>query len=127
MNIGHSRALQLLNYHHTGHGSTLPKDKIYPLSIPEHKTMLEYIEEAFKQNSIRPFTFHAVLSFFFVNKKDGGLQLFIDYHTLTSQMVKYHYPLPLVPAALQLLRGARIFTKLDLRSIYNHQGTINIL
>ncbi|KAK3557139.1 hypothetical protein QTP70_024735 [Hemibagrus guttatus] len=31
----------------------------------------------------------------------------------------YPYPLPLVPAALEQLRGARVFTKLDLRSAYN--------
>ncbi len=32
---------------------------------------------------------------------------------------QYRYPLPLVPSALEQLRGARIFTKLDLRSAYN--------
>ncbi|KAK3520019.1 hypothetical protein QTP70_010855 [Hemibagrus guttatus] len=31
----------------------------------------------------------------------------------------FAYPLPLVPAALEQLRGARVFTKLDLRSAYN--------
>lgn len=43
----------------------------------------------------------------------------INYHTLNSQTIKYRYPLPLVPAALEQLRGARIFIKLDLRSAYN--------
>ncbi len=43
----------------------------------------------------------------------------IDYRTLNSQTVKLPYPLPLVPAALEELRGAHIFTKLDLRSAYN--------
>ncbi|KAK3509407.1 hypothetical protein QTP70_033974, partial [Hemibagrus guttatus] len=33
--------------------------------------------------------------------------------------VRYPYPLPLVPAALEQLRGARVFTKLDLHSAYN--------
>ncbi len=33
--------------------------------------------------------------------------------------MKFRYPLPLVPAALEHLRGATIFTKLDLRSAYN--------
>ncbi|XP_016350303.1 RNA-directed DNA polymerase homolog [Sinocyclocheilus anshuiensis] len=37
----------------------------------------------------------------------------------TKQSVKYWYPLPLVPASLEQLRGARIFSKLDLRSVYN--------
>lgn len=34
-------------------------------------------------------------------------------------MVEFSYPLPLVPSALEKLCGARIFSKLDLRSEYN--------
>ncbi|KAK3519806.1 hypothetical protein QTP70_006489 [Hemibagrus guttatus] len=52
-------------------------------------------------------------------KKDGGLRPCIDYHALNRITVKFRYPLPLVPAALEHLRGATIFTKLDLRSAYN--------
>ncbi|KAL0192360.1 hypothetical protein M9458_010656 [Cirrhinus mrigala] len=37
-------------------------------------------------------------------------------HCLTTA---YRYPLPLVPSALEQLRSAQIFTKLDLRSAYN--------
>ncbi len=48
-----------------------------------------------------------------------GLRPCIDYRALNSQTVKLPYPLPLVPAALEELRGARIFSKLDLRSAYN--------
>lgn len=33
--------------------------------------------------------------------------------------MKFHYPLPLVSAALEQLREAKIQTKLDLRSAYN--------
>lgn len=54
-----------------------------------------------------------------MGKKDGGLRPCIDYRTLNSQTVKLPYSLPLVPAALKELRGARIFSKLDLRSTYN--------
>ncbi|KAK3549364.1 hypothetical protein QTP70_035069 [Hemibagrus guttatus] len=64
--------------------------------------------------------------FFFVGKKDGGLRPCIDYRGLNTITVRYPYPLPLVPAALEQLRGARFFTKLDLRSTYNlvriHEG-----
>ncbi|KAL0195693.1 hypothetical protein M9458_009265, partial [Cirrhinus mrigala] len=43
----------------------------------------------------------------------------IDYRALNDITVKYRYPLPLVPSALEQLRSARFFTKLDLRSAYN--------
>lgn len=96
-------------------GAKLPKGRIYPLLIPERKAMDEYIKEALQQQFIQPST----SSFFFVAKKDGGLRPCIDYRVLNSQTVKFAYPLPLVPAALEELRGAHIFSKLDLRSAYN--------
>ncbi|KAK3570038.1 hypothetical protein QTP86_009442 [Hemibagrus guttatus] len=68
---------------------------------------------------IRPSTSPAASSFFFVAKKDGGLRPCIDYRALNRITFKFRYPLPLVPAALEHLRGATIFTKLDLRRAYN--------
>ncbi|XDV31537.1 hypothetical protein PO909_002528 [Leuciscus waleckii] len=100
-------------------GATLPHGKVYPLSIPEQKAMEEYVEEALRQGYIRPSTSPAASSFFFVGKKDGGLRPCIDYRILNAATVKYRYPLPLVPSALEQLRSAKIFTKLDLRSAYN--------
>ncbi|KAK3554648.1 hypothetical protein QTP70_031051 [Hemibagrus guttatus] len=100
-------------------GESVPRGKIYPLSIPEEKAIEEYIEEALAQGYIRPSTFPAASSFFFVAKKDGGLRPCIDYRALNHITVKFRYPLPLVPAALKHLRGATVFTKLDLRSAYN--------
>ncbi|KAI2662247.1 Transposon Tf2-6 polyprotein [Labeo rohita] len=91
-------------------GGKLPKGRVYPLSILERATMEEYIQEALQQGFIRPSTSPAASSFFFIAKKDGALN---------EQTVKFAYPLPLVPAALEELRGARIFSKLDLRSAYN--------
>ncbi|KAI2659363.1 Transposon Tf2-8 polyprotein [Labeo rohita] len=100
-------------------GAQLPKGKIYPLSIPERQAMEAYITEALDQGFIRPSTSPAASSFFFVGKKDGGLRPCIDYRTLNSQIIQQPYPLPLVPAALEELRGSQVFTKLDLRSAYN--------
>ncbi|KAK3552407.1 hypothetical protein QTP86_011635 [Hemibagrus guttatus] len=71
------------------------------------------------QQHIRPSTSPAAAGFFFVGKKDGGLRPCIDYRGLNAVTVRYPYPLPLVPAALEQLRGARVFTKLDLRRAYN--------
>ncbi|KAK3553203.1 hypothetical protein QTP86_031797 [Hemibagrus guttatus] len=99
--------------------TSLPKGRVYPLSLPESKAMEEYIETALDAGHIRPSTSPAAAGFFFVGKKDGGLRPCIDYRGLNTITVRYPYPLPLVPAALEQLRGARVFTKLDLRSAYN--------
>ncbi|KAK3519979.1 hypothetical protein QTP70_009632 [Hemibagrus guttatus] len=95
-----------------------PKGRIYPLSLPESKAMEEYIETSLAAGHIRPSTSPAAAGFFFVGKKDRGLRLCIDYRCLNAVTVWYPYPLPLVPAALEQLRGVRVFTKLYLRSAY---------
>ncbi|KAK3506210.1 hypothetical protein QTP70_002182 [Hemibagrus guttatus] len=99
--------------------TSLPKGRVYPLSLPESKAMEEYIETALDAGHIRPSTSPAAAGFFFVGKRDGGLRPCIDYRGLNAITVRYPYPLPLVPTALEQLRGARVFTKLDLRSAYN--------
>ncbi|KAK3549129.1 hypothetical protein QTP70_033334, partial [Hemibagrus guttatus] len=96
-----------------------PRGRVYPLLLPESKAMEEYIETTLAARHIRPSTSPAAAGFFFVGKKDGGLRPCIDYRGLNAITVPYPYPLPLVPAALEQLRRARMFTKLDLRSAYN--------
>ncbi|KAK3518369.1 hypothetical protein QTP86_003526 [Hemibagrus guttatus] len=99
--------------------TSLPKGRIYPLSLPESKAMEDYIEGALAVGHIRPSMSPAAAGFFFVGKKDGGLRPCIDYRGLNAITIRYPYPLPLVPAVLEQLRGAGLFTKLDLRSAYN--------
>lgn len=100
-------------------GAQPPKGRVFPLSQPEATAMKEYIEEELAKGFIRTSTSPASAGFFFVKKKDGGLRPCIDYRGLNDVTVKYRYPLPLVPAALEQLRRAKYFTKLDLRSAYN--------
>ncbi|KAK3515335.1 hypothetical protein QTP70_017193 [Hemibagrus guttatus] len=73
-------------------GEPVPKGRIYSLTLPEERAMEEYIKEALAYGYIRPSTSPAASSFFFVAKKDG---------------------------ALERLRGATVFTKLNLCSAYN--------
>ncbi len=81
--------------------------------------MKTYIQEELAKGFIRPSTSPASAGFFFVKKKDGGLRPCIDYRCLNENTVKFRYPLPLVPAALEQLRQAKYYTKLDLRNAYN--------
>ncbi len=100
-------------------GTTPPKGRIFLLSQPESESMKTYILEELAKGFIRPSTSPASTGFFFVKKKDGGLRLCIDYRGLNENTVKFRYPLPLVPAALEQLRQAKYYTKLDLRNAYN--------
>ncbi|KAI2665817.1 Transposon Tf2-9 polyprotein [Labeo rohita] len=82
-------------------GATPPRGRVFPLSHAESEAMNTYIQEELAKGFIRPSTSPA---------SAGGLN---------EVTIKYRYPLPLVPAALEQLRTAKIFTKLDLRSAYN--------
>jgi hypothetical protein len=55
----------------------------------------------------------------FVKKKDGTLRLCIDYRQLNKVTVKNKYPLPRIDDLFDQLKGAKVFSKIDLRSIYH--------
>ncbi|KAG5733026.1 hypothetical protein E4T56_gene3620 [Termitomyces sp. T112] len=56
----------------------------------------------------------------FAKKKDGSLQLCVDYRGLNKVTKKNQYPLPLIGDLVDCLYSAKIYTKIDLRSGYNN-------
>ena len=59
----------------------------------------------------------------FVKKNDGSLRLGIDYRELNKVTIQNQYPLPWIDDIFYQLQGARVFSKIDLRSSY-HQLNI---
>jgi hypothetical protein len=81
--------------------------------------MVDYIQSSLATGIIRPSSSPAGAGFFFVGKKDKSLRPCIDYRGLNNITVKNRYPLPLLSSAFELLQGATVFTKLDLRNAYH--------
>jgi hypothetical protein len=55
----------------------------------------------------------------FVDKKDGGQRMCVDYRSLNEVTIKNKYPLPRIDDLFDQLRGACVFSKIDLRSSYH--------
>ncbi|KAK7926171.1 hypothetical protein WMY93_008481 [Mugilogobius chulae] len=100
-------------------GTSPPKGRLYSLSAPEREAMEKYISSSLEAGIIRPSSSPAGAGFFFVDKKDKTLRPCIDYRGLNDVTIKNRYPLPLISSAFELLQGAKVFTKLDLRNAYH--------
>jgi hypothetical protein len=55
----------------------------------------------------------------FVDKRDGGRRMCRDYRNLNNITIKNKYPLPRIQDLFDQVRGAGVFSKIDLRSGYH--------
>lgn len=82
--------------------------------------MDEFLKENLESGRIRPSKSPMASPFFFVKKKDGKLRPVQDYQKLNEMTIKNRYPLPLIQELVDKLKGAKYFTKLDIRWGYNN-------
>jgi hypothetical protein len=80
----------------------------------------DLLDKGFIRPSSSPWGYPAL----FVLKKDKGLRLCVDYRPLNAVTIKNKYPLPRIDILFDQLAGARVFSKIDLRSGY-HQIKIH--
>ncbi|GJP57345.1 hypothetical protein CLOM_g16368 [Closterium sp. NIES-68] len=90
----------------------------YRLSPTELTDMKKQIEYLLAKGLIRPSTSPYGAPVLFTPKPDGSLRMCIDYRALNKQTIKNKYPIPRIDDLLDQLRGATVFSKLDLRSGY---------
>jgi hypothetical protein len=55
----------------------------------------------------------------FVKKKDGSLRMCVDYRPLNAMTIKNKYLLPRIDVLFDQLAGAKVFSKINLRSGYH--------
>ena len=83
--------------------------------LKELKSQLqELLDKGFIRSSVSPWGAPVL----FEKKKDGTLRMCIDYRQINKVTVKNKYPLPRIEDLFDQLKGAGVFSKIDLRSGY---------
>nr|KYP47522.1 Retrotransposable element Tf2 [Cajanus cajan] len=90
--------------------------RMAPAELVELKGQLEdLLEKQLVRPSVSPWGAPVLL----VKKKDGDSRLCVDYRQLNKLTIKNKYPLPRIDDLMDQLRGASVFSKIDLRSGYH--------
>ena len=92
---------------------SLPTYTMASAELKELKTQLqELVDKGFIRPSMSPWGAPVL----FVKKKDDTWRLCIDYRKLNKVTIRNKYPLPWINDLFDQLQGAKLFSKIDLRS-----------
>eukprot|EP00253_Pinus_taeda_P016502 PITA_16502 len=91
----------------------------YRMSVPELTELKMQLQELLEKNYIRPSVSPWGAPVLFVKKKYGTLRMCIDYRQLNKLTIKNKYPLPRIDELFDQVKGATMFSKIDLRSGYH--------
>ena len=90
--------------------------RMAPVELQELRVQLQ---ELLDKGFIRPITSPWGAPVLFAKKKDKTLRLCLDYRQLNRVTIKNRYPLPRIDDLFDQLRGARVYSKIDLRTGYH--------
>ncbi|XP_042467292.1 protein NEDD1-like [Zingiber officinale] len=91
----------------------------YRMVPAELEELQKQLRELLDKGLIRPSHSPWGAPILFVKKKDGSMRMCIDYRALNKVTIKNRYPLPRIDDLFDQLKGATVFSKIDLRSGYH--------
>jgi hypothetical protein len=91
----------------------------YRMPPAELAELKKQLQELLDKGFIRPSTSSWGCPALFVKKKDESLRMCVDYRPLNAVTIKNKYPLPRIDVLFDPLVGAKMFSKIDLRSGYH--------
>ena len=99
-------------------GTALVSRAPYRTALAELKELKVQLQKLLDKGFVRPSVSPWGAPVLFVKKKDDTLRMCIDYRQINKVTVKNKYPLSRIEDLFYQLKGAGIFSKIDLRSGY---------
>jgi hypothetical protein len=90
----------------------------YRMAFTELAELKKQLSELEQKGYVRPSSSPWGAPVLFVEKKDGSMRLCVDYQALNEVTIKNKYPLPRIDDLFDQLKGAKYFSKIDLRFGY---------
>src|SRR5512136_3174747 len=91
----------------------------YRMAANELAEVKKQVDDLLQKGYIRPSTSPWGAPVIFVEKKDHTQRMCVDYRALNEVTIKNKYPLPRIDDLFDQLKGATVFSKIDLRSGYH--------
>jgi hypothetical protein len=91
----------------------------YQMSTLELQQLKMEIEDMLDLGLIRPSVSPWGAPIIFIQKKDGSWRIYIDYHQFNKETIKNQYSLPRIDDLFHQMKGATVFSNINLRSRYH--------